>query len=275
MTDVEAPVEVTEGDSPLILAMPHTGLFVPENIKARLNETGQALTDTDWHIDRLYSGLVPGATIVRALFHRYVIDANRDPAGQSLYPGQNTTGLCPLTDFDGKVIYSNGCEPDADETANRLKSFHAPYHLALETEIARLKKRFGIVVVYDCHSIRSHAPFLFDGILPDFNIGTNNSTTCSFEIETLVAQTCSSAHGFSSVLNGRFKGGWTTRHYGRPDLNIHAIQMELAQSAYLQSQAAPFAYDHGKAELLRVHLKSILTRLTNWAFENATSEASI
>lgn len=268
------PVEITRGDSPLILAMPHTGLFVPDDITANLNPTGEQLADTDWNIDVLYAGLMPQATTVRALFHRYVIDANRDPADQSLYPGQNTTSLCPVTDFDGKPIYLEGCEPDVEEITRRRMNFHAPYHNALQAEIDRLHDRFGVVVLYDCHSIRSHVPFLFEGQLPDFNIGTNNGLTCDSEIQSDVESLCSNVENYSSTLNGRFKGGWTTRHYGRPDRNVHGVQMELSQTTYLKTQAAPFAYDPAKADLLRPHLKSILTRLTNWALENSNNEAT-
>jgi len=270
MTDHQTTVEVTRGESPLILAMPHTGLYLPEDITAHLNDRGRALEDTDWHIDRLYSDMAPQATIVRALFHRYVIDANRDPAGISLYPGQNTTQLCPVTDFNGQPIYLEGHEPDQQEIERRRKAFHAPYHAALQGEIDRILDQFGIVVVYDCHSIRSNIPFLFDGQLPDFNIGTNSGATCAPEIEQLVAEICANAEGFTSIVNGRFKGGWTTRNYGRPDTGIHAIQMELAQSTYLTSENAPFNYAGQNAQKLRIHLKKILLSLTSWAQNHTT-----
>ncbi|MCE8471151.1 N-formylglutamate amidohydrolase, partial [Rhodovulum sulfidophilum] len=164
-----SPVEITRGDSAVILGLPHTGTHVPEDILARLNARGRELTDTDWHVHELYDGLLPGATTVRATFHRYVIDANRPPEDESLYPGQNTTGLVPLTDFDGEPIWDT--TPDAAETARRLAEFHAPYHAALAAEIARVRARHGVAILYDCHSIRSVIPYLFEGILPDFNIG--------------------------------------------------------------------------------------------------------
>ena len=258
------PVEITRGDSPVILAMPHTGLHVPEAILASLNEKGRTLADTDWHVDRLYDGLLPGATIVRATFHRYVIDANRDPAGKSLYPGQNTTTLCPTTDFDGAPIYRDSAEPDAQEIERRRVEFHAPYHAALEAEIARIRKMHGVAVLYDCHSIRSKIPFLFDGALPDFNIGTNGGETCAPAIESPVHDICKAAKEFTSVLNGRFKGGWTTRHYGRPADNVHSIQMELAQRAYME-EAAPWTYRGERANRLRPHLCKILAAIDQWA----------
>ncbi len=253
------PVDVTQGDSPLILGLPHTGTFLPPSIVARLNARGRMLTDTDWHIDRLYDGLVPAATTVRATFHRYVIDANRPPDGESLYPGQNTTDLVPLTDFDGLTIWDEA--PGAAEIEARRQAFHAPYHAALAAEIARVRARHGVAILYDCHSIRSRIPFLFDGVLPDFNIGTSNGVSCRREVSGLVSEVCEKAAGYTSILNGRFKGGWTTRHYGRPSAGVHAIQMELAQSTHLAAEAPPFAYDPAKAAALREPLRAILVGL--------------
>ncbi|MCV0426914.1 MAG: N-formylglutamate deformylase [Roseibium sp.] len=259
------PVEIFRGDSPVVLGVPHSGTFVPAEIEARLNAIGRKLADTDWHVDRLYSGLLPGATMVRANFHRYVIDANRDPEGVSLYPGQNTTTLCPTTDFDGRPIYLEGKEPAEAEIKERRLAWHAPYHSALKAELERVKARHGIAILYDCHSIRSVVPFLFEGTLPDFNTGTNNGKTCAPEIEAMVSDRTKTAEGYTSVLNGRFKGGWTTRHYGRPGEGFHAIQMELAQKTHLATEDTPFAYDTAKAEKLRLHLKDILTALETLA----------
>jgi formiminoglutamase len=255
------PVDVHQGASPVILGLPHTGTFVPAEIFERLNEQGKLLTDTDWHVDRLYDGLLPGVTTVRATFHRYVIDANRDPSGQSLYPGQNTTGLVPVTDFDDRPIWREGAAPTDTDVAERLNAFHRPYHAALAAEIARVRALHGVAVLYDCHSIRSVCPFLFQGRLPDFNIGTNNGQTCAPALETAVADICAAADGFSHVVNGRFRGGWTTRHYGKPADKVHAIQMELTQASHLASEDPPFNYDPGKAGQLQVHLKEILTRI--------------
>ena len=259
--------EARQGTSPVILAFPHTGTEVPAEIMARLNDTGQNLTDTDWHIHQLYDGLLDNATTVRATFHRYVIDANRDPDGSSLYPGQNTTGLVPETDFDGQPIWKEGEGPTKADIAERLATFHAPYHAALLAEIERVKAIHGIAILYDCHSIRAHIPFLFEGKLPDFNIGTDMGKTCDAAIEQAAVEIAAASHGYTSILNGRFKGGWTTRHYGRPESGVHAIQMELGQGTHLATEALPFAYDQGKAERLRVPLKDILTRIEALAFE--------
>ncbi|OWV99946.1 N-formylglutamate deformylase [Rhizobium sp. R693] len=256
-----AVFEVKQGSSPVILGFPHTGTEVPTDIWERLNENGRILADTDWHIHHLYDGLLPDATTVRATFHRYVIDANRDPAGASLYPGQNTTGLVPETDFDGKAIWKDGQAPGEADITARLRDFHAPYHAALAAEIERVRAMHGVAILYDCHSIRSHIPFLFEGKLPDFNIGTDIGKTCDGAIELATLTVVEAAEGYDSVLNGRFKGGWTTRHYGRPATGVHAIQMELAQSTHLETEAPPFAYDTAKAKRLRTHLKDILVRI--------------
>jgi formiminoglutamase len=254
------PVEVVRGDGPVILGLPHTGTAVPAEIFARLNETGRALADTDWHIDRLYRGLLPGATTVRATFHRYVLDANRGPDDASLYPGQNTTGLCPVTDFDGRPIWREGEDPTAEEIAGRTRAFHAPYHAALTAEVARVRAAHGVAILYDCHSIRSVIPFLFEGTLPDFNVGTADGASCASEIESLVMSGVRGASGHTWVENGRFKGGWTTRAYGRPEEGVHAVQMELAQSTYMLEEP-PWTWDDEKAEEMRAHLRDILETL--------------
>jgi len=256
-------VEVTHGTSPLVLGLPHTGTDLPEDVGNEFNEVGQALADTDWHIHKLYAGLVPGISTVRTPVHRYVIDVNRDPGGQSLYPGQNTTTLCPLTDFDGRPIYPAGMAPAADEIEARRAAYHAPYHAALEAELTRVRDMYGFAVLFDCHSIRARIPFLFEGTLPDFNVGTNNGATCDPGIEGAVVDICAKATGYSHVLNGRFKGGWTTRHYGRPGDGWHAIQMELAQSTYMQ-ECQPWTCQADKVARLRRHLTEILTFLSDW-----------
>jgi N-formylglutamate deformylase len=259
-------VEVRQGAGPIILGLPHTGTHIPTDVRVALNARGLELADTDWHIDKLYDGLLPDITTVRANFHRYVVDANRDPQGGSLYPGQNTTGLVPLTDFEGREIWNS--VPSSDEIERRRLLFHVPYHAALEAEMQRVTDLHGVAILHDCHSIRSTIPFLFDGTLPDFNIGSNNGVTCAKAIETVAHSVCANATGYTAILNGRFKGGWTTRHYGRPHQNWHAIQMELAQSTYLKAEAVPWTYDETKAEKLRLHLRDILSQLQNLASEN-------
>lgn len=256
------PIEVSRGDSPLVLGLPHTGTGVPEEVRGNLNERGRQLADTDWHIDRLYDGIAPGATTVRATFSRYVIDANRPPDGASLYPGQATTGLVPLTDFDGEPLWK--VEPDEAEIERRRSLFHAPYHEALRQELERVRAAHGVAVLYDCHSIRSHVPRLFDGELPVLNIGTNDGRSCAPALESIVHELAASSP-YATVLNGRFKGGWTTRQYGDPGHGVHALQMEIAQRAYLADEAPPWTYDEAKAKKLRRWLADIVEAVVDEA----------
>jgi len=252
---------VVTGEGPLLLAQPHGGVEIPGEILARLNPTGREMADTDWHIGRLYEGLAADATIVNTPVHRYVIDANRDPADRSLYPGQNTTSLCPTTTFDGSEIYLPGQAPSADEIEHRRQLYHRPYHDALAEQLARIRQRHGYAILYDCHSIRSRIPFLFDGSLPDFNIGTNDGKSCAPAVESALRGICQQASDYSWVSNGRFKGGWTTRHYGDPERGYHTIQMELAQCNYM-CEGSPWNYDSARADKLRAILAAILQNLT-------------
>jgi formiminoglutamase len=252
--------EIVTGGGPLLLAQPHGGTVIPAPIRARLNDSGLAKADTDWHIGRLYAGLSADATIVSTPIHRYVIDANRGPDDQSLYPGQNTTGLCPTTTFDGVDIYLPGQAPSQDEIEARRIRYHQPYHDALGEQLERIRQRHGFAILYDCHSIRSVVPYLFDGKLPDFNIGTNSGASCAPEVETAVRASCEAAPEFSTAVNGRFKGGWTTRHYGEPGRGLHAIQMELAQCNYMLERP-PWTYRPASADKLRAILAAILQNL--------------
>lgn len=258
------PVKVTQGTGPIILGMPHVGMDIPDVLANRLNDGGRAIADTDWWIDQLYDGLIENATVVKATYSRYVIDVNRDPSGASLYPGQNTTGVCPTTTFDGDAIYRQGQEPDGDEIAERTRAFHMPYHDALAEQIDRVKTKHGAALLYDCHSIRSHITYLFEGQLPVFNIGTNDGQTCAPHVEQAVVSVCSEAGNFDYALNGRFKGGWTTRHYGQPENHVHTIQMEMGQRAYME-ETPPWAYREDRASAVRPYLQDILTRLTRLA----------
>jgi N-formylglutamate deformylase len=254
----QPPVLCSPGNSPLILCFPHTGTAVAPAFKSKLSAEGKKLRDTDWHVDRLYQGVFPGATTVQATFHRYVIDANRDPSGTSLYPGQNTTSLVPQTDFDNQPLWQLGVAITQSDIEERLRLFHAPYHAQVKRQIDRIHKLHGIAVVFDCHSIRSECPFLFDGVLPDLNLGTFDGRSCAPQFEESITAAMVRADGYSHVVNGRFKGGWTTRHYGQPDRGVHAIQLELAQSTHLATESLPFAFDYDKARTLRVVLSDIL-----------------
>ena len=216
------------------------------------------MVDTDWWIARLYdfAGQLD-ATVVRTAISRYVIDVNRDPSGASLYPGQASTGLCPLTTFDGEPIWRPGSDPDDAEIAERRTLFFEPYHQALIGQIERLRAAHGFVLLYDCHSIRSRIPRLFDGELPDFNIGTDSGRSCAPGVRIAVTEACATAQGYSSIVDGRFKGGWITRRHGRPDAGVHAVQMELAQRTYME-EAPPWTFDDAKAGAVRQVLRAAL-----------------
>ena len=231
-------LEIHRGDAPLVVSFPHTGTDIPPEIEARLVSPWLARQDADWWVDRLYDFARDlGATTVRTAVSRSVIDVNRDPSGASLYPGQATTELCPTTTFDGEPLYA-GAGPDAAEIGRRRSTWFEPYHTALTAELDRLQARHGKVVLYDAHSIRSLVPRLFEGELPNFNIGAHSGAACAPALTSAVEAACD-VDGFSRVTNGRFKGGWTTRHYGKPDYGVHALQMELACRGYMDDPAEP------------------------------------
>ena len=258
-------VSVGQGRGPLVLSMPHCGLALPPEVAPHLNETGIALGDTDWWIDTLYAFAdIFDPTIVRANYSRVVIDLNRDPSGASLYPGQATTGLCPTETFDGEPIYRPGREPDKAEIARRVRVYFEPYHRALERAVMAAVEAHGFCLLYDCHSIRSQVPRLFEGTLPVLNIGTNDGRSCAAAIRA-AAETAARASGFTRVLDGRFKGGWITRRYGMPDACVHAIQIEIAQSAYLGREAAPWMFDAAKARILQETLAVLIGALLDAA----------
>ena len=233
-------VTLTRGSAPLILSIPHAGTEIPEPFQPALTSLWLARKDADWHLPALYDfAKTMGATIIQTNISRSVIDMNRDPSGASLYPGQVTTGLCPTESFDGEPLYHPGHEPDARDIEHRRAAFFEPYHEAIRAEILRLRALHPRVVLYDCHSIRSEIPRLFPGVLPNFNIGTNDGKACGSDITQQVAAICATTPWLSHVVNGRFKGGYITRHYGNPEDGIHAIQMELACRGYMDEPATP------------------------------------
>ena len=256
---------VAQGDAPLVVSLPHTGTTIPAEYEGRLVSPWLARKDADWWIERLYDfagGL--GATVIRTGISRTVIDVNRDPSGASLYPGQATTELCPTTTFDGEPLYRPGAEPNELDVASRRSTYFAPYHQALAEEIRRLRAQHPHVVLYDCHSIRSVVPRLFEGMLPNFNIGTNGGTSCDPAVQRIAEEVCG-ATGFSVVSNGRFKGGWITRRYGAPPDGVHAIQMELACRGYMAEPLGPVTpndwpapYDPAYAAPMRAALTRLL-----------------
>ncbi|WAP66965.1 N-formylglutamate deformylase [Jiella pelagia] len=230
---------IRQGNAPLLVSLPHTGTEIPAEFQDGLVSLWLARRDADWWIDRLYAFTEDlDATIVRTAISRTVIDVNRDPSGVSLYPGQATTELCPTTSFDGEPLYEAGREPAEAEIDRRRALYHAPYHAALEAEIARLRAIHPTIVVYDCHSIRSVIPRLFDGELPQFNIGTNSGAACAHALQSEIER-IAAASGLPWVSNGRFKGGFITRSFGDPASGVHAVQMELACRGYMEEPAVP------------------------------------
>jgi N-formylglutamate deformylase len=257
-------LKITRGDAPLVVSIPHAGTEIPPDLEPRLVSPWLARKDADWWLERLYAFAEDlGATVVRTGVSRTVIDVNRDPSGVSLYPGQATTGLCPTETFDNEPLYRAGQEPAEAEIAARRARFFDPYHAALRGELDRLVARHGKVVLYDAHSIRSRAPRLFDGELPQFNIGTHSGAACAPALTAAVEAACD-ATGLSRVTDGRFKGGWITRHYGRPEQGVHTVQMELACRGYideppmLTTETWPTLYAPARAAPLQAALTDVL-----------------
>jgi formiminoglutamase len=259
-------LEVLPGPAPLIVSIPHAGTEIPEAYGEKFQSLWLARRDADWWLPQLYAFAEDlGATVIRTHISRSIIDVNRDPSGVSLYPGQATTELCPTTTFDGDPLYKDGFRPD--DVADRKAAYFAPYHTALAAEIARLRKRHSRIALYDCHSIRSVIPRLFDGELPNFNIGTNDGKTCDPKLTEKVTAICAAAQNYTHIVNGRFKGGYITRHYGNPAQGVHAIQMELACRGYMREPATPTpetwpaAYDSAYAATIAAVLQEILTSI--------------
>ena len=257
-------LSIKRGDAPLIVSIPHAGTLIPPDIEARLASPWLPRKDADWWLPELYAFAVDlGATVVRTDVSRTVIDVNRDPSGVSLYPGQATTGLCPTETFDGEPLYLAGQEPTEAEITQRRVTFFEPYHAALRTELDRLRAAHGKVVLYDAHSIRSRAPRLFDGELPQFNIGTHSGAACAPALTAAVEAACD-VTGLPRVTNGRFKGGWITRHYGQPGQGVHAVQMELACRGYIDEPPVltpdtwPTPFQTPRAALLQAALSNVL-----------------
>jgi N-formylglutamate deformylase len=258
------PYRYHEGSTPLLISMPHTGTFVPAEMLDRMTERARLLPDTDWHVDRLYEFADElDASLLITTHSRYVIDVNRPPDDSPLYPGADHTGLCPTTLFDRTAIYVPDGEPDAAEIERRTQSIWRPYHDRLLRALRQKVDRFGVALLYEAHTIPSRVPRFFQGRLPDLNLGTAKGRSASSGLEALLFEICRSAQGYTSVLNGRFTGGYITRHYGRPSENIHAVQLELAQCTYM-GEKWPFRFEPALADRIRPVLRRLLQAMLGW-----------
>jgi N-formylglutamate deformylase len=237
------PFFLREGATPLVISVPHAGTAIPAALRARMTDAALALGDTDWFVDALYAPIAEAldATLIAAHWSRYVIDLNRPADGAALYPGQSETGLLPLESFDGESLYREGQAPDAIEREARIAAYWRPYHVALAHALAQARSQHGAALLWDGHSIAAEVPKFFTGRLPDLNVGTFAGVSAAPEIEAAVMAACRAQSTFSSVLNGRFKGGYITRHYGRPGQGVHAVQLEMNQDAYMVPNQAEFS----------------------------------
>ncbi|MFX1765228.1 N-formylglutamate deformylase [Paraburkholderia sp. A1RI-2L] len=255
MTDLYT---LERGDAPLIVSIPHLGTFIPESLRGQYTDVALSLADTDWHLDRLYAFAKSlGATILGARVSRYVIDLNRPPNDESLYPGQTTTSLCPIETFRGEPLYRDGCAPDAAERQRRVAAYWQPYHDTLHAELQRLRGRHANVLLWEAHSIASVLPRLFESKLPDFNIGTQEGRTAHASVQARVEQAAAGS-GYTWVANGRFKGGYITRHFGAPLDGVHAVQLEMCQSTYM-NEHAPFDYAPALADKVEPALREMVS----------------
>jgi N-formylglutamate deformylase len=258
------PYQYRRGASPLVVSMPHAGTFIPRSVGRDLGDCAAGRPDTDWHLPRLYDFLEElEATVIVASHSRYVIDMNRPPDGSNLYPGRDTPRLCPVETFDGRPLYRTAA-PDDGEIARRIERVWRPYHRRLATEVARVKRAHGIAVLWDAHSIASEVPRLFEGRLPDLNLGTAQGKSCApalqFELESALRK----QKDFKSVVNGRFTGGYITRHFGKPADHVHAVQLEMAECTYMD-ESPPYGFRADLAARLRPVLREQLEIALRWA----------
>ena len=258
-TTAEPPFRFRQGTRPLLISMPHVGTHVPPALAARLTDEARQVPDTDWHLERLYDFADElGASVLVATHSRYVIDLNRPPDGASLYPGQSVTGLCPVDTFDDTPLYANPADvPGEAEIAERRDAIWQPYHARLAEELARIRAQHGVAALWDAHSIRSVLPRYFDGKLPDLNLGTGKGISCDPALAQTLLGIAESATGYTGVLNGRFTGGYITRNYGNPAQNVHAVQLEMTQSSYMQEKL-PFDYLPEVAAGVQPHVRRMI-----------------
>jgi len=259
------PFTFRAGRTPLLVSMPHTGTHIPDTLAQRMTDVARTVPDTDWHLERLYDFLDSlDVSVLVATHSRYVVDLNRPPDNANLYPGQDTTGLCPVDTFFRQPLYAPGQAPDDAEIAERVERYWNPYHAKLADELAQLKAKHGRALLWDAHSIFSAVPRFFDGTLPDFNLGTAEGRSCASGVGEALLAVAERAPGYRAVLNGRFKGGYITRRYGRPADGVHAFQLELSEATYME-EAAPFGFRDDLAARVRPHLRAMVEKFMETA----------
>lgn len=253
------PFIYQRAEEPILVSIPHAGVRLEDQMANRLTPQARNLPDTDWYVDRLYDFLNDTPVgILRAEYSRYVVDLNRSPDNETLYPGQFNSAICPRQTFAGEEIYKPGLGPTADEIESRIRRVWSPYHECLRGELDRLRQQFGFAILWDAHSIRSRMPLLFDGELPHLNVGTNDDRSCDPALTADISKTLAAA-GYSTVVNGRFRGGYITRHYGDPDHRLQAIQLEISQRSYMNESDSTYSND--KADKLRALLRKVFDML--------------
>lgn len=255
--------QFSAGTLPLLLSIPHAGTQLTPEVEAGLSDAARGLPDTDWHIPQLYDfAREMGASVLVGNYSRFVIDLNRPPDNQALYTTA-TTGLYPETLFDGSPTFAQGKTPTVAQREGYLHQIWQPYHDKIQQELTRIRQQFGYALLFDAHSIASVIPRLFEGKLPDLNLGTNDGASCAPELAQRLTSCCHTQSHFSWVLNGRFKGGYITRAYGKPQENQHAVQLELAQCHYMDEQP-PFGWREDKASMLQPLLKQLIETLLDY-----------
>ncbi len=260
------PYHFIPGTAPILISIPHAGTHLTPEVASGLSDAALPLSDTDWHIPKLYDfARALGASILVGQYSRFVIDLNRPSDDKPLYTTA-TTGLYPDTLFDGRATFKPGLTPTDAQRQQYLDEIWQPYHQKIQSELARMKQEFGYALLFDAHSIASVIPRLFDGQLPDLNLGTNSGESCAPALSEILEKTCQQQTRFTHVLNGRFKGGYITRAYGQPENDVHAVQLELAQVNYME-EIEPFSYSEDKASELQALLKPLLAGMVSWGSE--------
>jgi len=254
----------TPGKVPLLVSMPHAGVALLPGVQASLTNAARSLPDTDWYLPELYAFLQPMQVgVIAANYSRYVVDLNRSLDDKPLYSGK-TTGLFPDILFSGEPLFQPGQQPTDAVKAQIKAEIWQPYHQKVASELARLKAEFGYAILFEAHSIAAQVPMLFDGTLPDFNLGNNGGQACAAALLNGAEQVVA-ASGYSHVCNGRFKGGYLTRHFGQPSQNLHAIQLELSQASYLKTNHTSYQLDQDKLARLQPVLKQLIASLITTA----------